>query len=81
VGGPLAVVETGDRISLDVEARRVDLLIEEAELAARLAAWQAGHASASWSSQRVVPTRGYARLFDDHVLQADEGCDFDFLVR
>jgi dihydroxy-acid dehydratase len=72
-GGPLAVVETGDRISLDVEARRIDLLIEESELKARLAARA--------PSNRPKPVRGYARLFDDHILQADEGCDFDFLRR
>ena len=74
VGGPLAVVQTGDRIRLDVEARRIDLLVDEAELAQRLAAW------------RQLPTpprpaRGYARLFDRAVLQADRGCDFDFLLR
>jgi dihydroxy-acid dehydratase len=80
VGGPLAVVETGDRISLDVEARRIDLLIDESEFAKRLTAWQAGHASAASSSHRVIPTRGYARLFEDHILQADQGCDFDFLL-
>ena len=78
VGGPLAIVETGDRISLDVEARRIDLLIDESELVARLAARQAATPS---SVPRVVPTRGYARLFEDHILQADEGCDFDFLRR
>jgi dihydroxy-acid dehydratase len=81
IGGPLAIVETGDRISLDVEARRIDLLIDEAELAARLTAWQASHASTASSSHRVMPTRGYARLFEDHILQADQGCDFDFLRR
>jgi dihydroxy-acid dehydratase len=81
VGGPLAVVETGDRISLDVESRRIDLLIDEAELAARLDAWQAGHTSADSSSHRAKPVRGYARLFEDHILQADQGCDFDFLLR
>jgi dihydroxy-acid dehydratase len=81
VGGPLAIVETGDRISLDVEARRIDLLIEESELAARLTAWQAGNASEAWSSHPAKPTRGYARLFEDHILQADQGCDFDFLRR
>jgi dihydroxy-acid dehydratase len=78
VGGPLAIVETGDRISLDVEARRIDLLIDESELVARLAARQAASTS---SVARAIPTRGYARLFEDHILQADEGCDFDFLRR
>ncbi len=80
-GGPLAAVETGDRISLDVEARRIDLLIDDAELAARLATWQEGNASTASTSQRAKPVRGYARLFEDHILQADQGCDFDFLRR
>jgi dihydroxy-acid dehydratase len=69
-GGPLAVVRTGDRIRLDVPARRLDLLIGEAELAERMSAVAASAAS---------PGRGYARLFDRHVQQADEGSDFDFL--
>ena len=75
VGGPLAIVRTGDRITLDVEARRIELLIDDAELESRLAAWQAS------PPPREIPTRGYARLFEDHVLQADQGCDFDFLQR
>jgi dihydroxy-acid dehydratase len=70
VGGPLALVRDGDEISLDVPARRLDLLVPEAELARRLAAWRP-----------PVPSlrRGYRRLFIEHVLQAPEGCDFDFL--
>jgi len=75
VGGPLAVVQTGDRISLDVEARRIELLIDDAQMQSRLAAWK------QLPPQRQRPARGYARLFDDCVLQADEGCDFDFLLR
>ena len=75
IGGPLAIVRTGDNIALDVEARGIDLLIEPSELARRLAAWQAS------PPHREIPTRGYARLFEDHVLQADQGCDFDFLLR
>jgi dihydroxy-acid dehydratase len=75
IGGPLAIVRTGDRITLDVEARRIDLLISEAEIAARLAAWQ------TTPPAREIPTRGYARLFEDHILQAPDGCDFDFLQR
>jgi dihydroxy-acid dehydratase len=75
VGGPLAVVRTGDRILLDVEARRIELLIDDAELQARLAAWKAS------PPLREVPVRGYAWLFEQYVLQADEGCDFDFLLR
>jgi dihydroxy-acid dehydratase len=72
IGGPLALVRTGDRISLDVPGRRIDLLVEAAELAARRDAWK----------PRPTPPgqkRGYARLFREHVLQADEGCDFDLL--
>ncbi|AMJ61000.1 IlvD/Edd family dehydratase [Bosea sp. PAMC 26642] len=73
VGGPLALVQTGDRIRLDVPARRIDLLVDEAELARRNAAL-------------VVPgrpdwaRRGYARLFHDTITQADQGCDFDFML-
>jgi dihydroxy-acid dehydratase len=70
VGGPLALVRDGDQISLDVEARRLDLLISDAEMAKRKAAWQ-------------VPapkfTRGYGVLYLKHIQQADKGCDFDFL--
>jgi dihydroxy-acid dehydratase len=75
VGGPLAIVQTGDRITLDVEARRIDLLIDDKELQTRLATWEAS------PSQRTVATRGYAWLFENCVLQADQGCDFDFLLR
>ncbi len=74
VGGPLAIVRTGDLIRLDLEGRRIDVLIDEAEFAARIAAL-ASHQPAA------PPPRGYARLFHDAVLQADEGCDFDFLRR
>jgi dihydroxy-acid dehydratase len=74
VGGPLAVVKTGDRISLDVEGRRIELLIDEAELQSRLKAWK------ELLPQRTLPTRGYAKLFEDSVLQADQGCDFNFLL-
>jgi dihydroxy-acid dehydratase len=75
IGGPLAIVETGDRIALDVEARRIDLLIDDAELESRLTAWKAS------PPKRTIPSRGYARLFEECVLQADQGCDFDFLLR
>jgi len=75
VGGPLAIVQTGDRIRLDVAARRLDLLIDEAELARRLAAWH------HQPSHRAPALRGYAKLFEDHILQAHQGCDFDFLLR
>ena len=73
VGGPLALVKTGDRIRLDVPARKLELLVDEAELKKRKDAW---HAPA-------VPeeaARGYARLYREHVQQADQGCDFDFLA-
>lgn len=72
VGGPLALVRTGDAICLDVEARRVDLLIGDAEWARRAAAL-------AETPPRAIAARGYARLFETCVLQADEGCDFDFL--
>jgi dihydroxy-acid dehydratase len=75
VGGPLAVVQTGDQIRLDVDARRIDLLIEDAELERRLAAWKQS------PPHRAIPKRGYAKLFEESVLQANEGCDFDFLLR
>jgi dihydroxy-acid dehydratase len=75
LGGPLAVVETGDRISLDVAARKLELLIDDSELARRLAAWK------QRPPHRPPAVRGYAKLFEDSVLQADEGCDFDFLLR
>ena len=75
IGGPLAIVQTGDQISLDVEARRIDLLVDDAEIQRRLAAWKQS------PPHREKATRGYARLFEETVLQADQGCDFDFLLR
>jgi len=69
-GGPLALVKNGDRIRLSVKARRIDLVVPDAELAKRRAAWQPPVA---------VPARGYAKLYMEHVLQAEHGCDFDFL--
>ncbi|UTS82627.1 IlvD/Edd family dehydratase [Phaeobacter piscinae] len=71
-GGPLALVRTGDRIRLSVEEKRIELLVDDAELERRRAAWQPG----------IVPPeerRGYDRLYATEVLQADEGCDFGFL--
>lgn len=73
VGGPLALVETGDIIVLDVAARRIDMLVDEAELDARRAAW-------SPPPPRPEERRGYARLYREQVLQADEGCDFRVLT-
>ena len=75
VGGPLAIVQSGDRIALDVEARRLQLLVDDAEIERRLAAWRTS------PRHREKPVRGYARLFEEAVLQANEGCDFDFLLR
>jgi len=70
VGGPLALVRNGDRIRLSVQRRKIDLLLSEEEIKKRKAAWKA---------PSIPPTRGYARLYMDHVLQAEQGCDFDFL--
>ena len=70
VGGPLALVCDGDLIELDVDARRLDLLVDEAVLARR---------SEKWTAPAPAHRRGYPRLYAEHVLQADQGCDFDFL--
>ena len=69
-GGPLALVRDGDRIRLDVSAGQLELLVDDETLEARRAALPAA---------RPKPARGYARLFHGQVLQADAGCDFDFL--
>jgi dihydroxy-acid dehydratase len=69
-GGPLGLVRSGDRIRLSVKERRIDLLIEEAELKKRAAALEPA---------RIQPERGYAKLFSQEILGADEGCDFGFL--
>jgi len=76
VGGPLGLVRNGDIITLDVPARRIDLQVDDAELARRRAALGDGAPSGA----APAPDRGYAALFHRTVLQADEGCDFDFLV-
>jgi dihydroxy-acid dehydratase len=70
VGGPLSLVRSGDRIRLSVAQRRLDLLVDEQELARRKAALKL----------EPAPARGYAKLYHDHVLAADRGCDFDFLT-
>ncbi|QFT63674.1 L-arabinonate dehydratase [Roseivivax sp. THAF30] len=70
VGGPLAVVRTGDMIEVNVPDRRLHLDISEEELEQRIAAWQ---------SRIEPPASGYAKLFHDHVEGADTGVDFDFL--
>ncbi|WP_020135289.1 IlvD/Edd family dehydratase [Streptomyces sp. 351MFTsu5.1] len=72
-GGPLALVRTGDVISLDVEARRIDLEVPADELAARTPDQATVEAFAD-------PRRGWQRLYVDHVQQADKGADLDFLV-
>jgi dihydroxyacid dehydratase/phosphogluconate dehydratase len=72
VGGPLALVQDGDLIRLDAAARRLDLLVEDAEMARRRSAWTAPPPHYE---------RGYGAMFAAHVLQADEGCDFDYLAR
>ena len=72
IGGPLAFVRDGDLIGLDVAARRLDLKVSAAELAKRRAAWK-----------QPVPhySRGFGTLYEKHITQANEGCDFDFLHR
>jgi dihydroxy-acid dehydratase len=69
-GGPLALVRNGDRMKLSVKARRIDLLVDDAELKAR---------AAQMPKAAAAPTRGYARLYAQEILGADEGCDFAFL--
>jgi dihydroxy-acid dehydratase len=70
IGGPLAFVQTGDLIEVDVAARRLQLHVSDEELARRKAAWK----------PRPTPTRGYGRMFASHISQAHDGCDFDFLL-
>lgn len=69
-GGPLALVRNGDRIRLSVAERRLELLVDYAELERRRAAF---------TPVKRPPARGYQRLYDEQILQADEGCDFAFL--
>ena len=71
LGGPLALVKSGDEIELDVEKRSIQLLVDDGELARRKQAWKPPELQ--WQ-------RGYQHLFAKHVTQAHEGCDFDFLV-
>ena len=70
VGGPLAAVREGDEIEIDVEARTLTLHVPQEEIERRLAAR---------TPLKPHYTRGYGKLFLDHVTQAHEGCDFDFL--
>ncbi len=71
-GGPLALVRDGDRIHLSVAEKRLDLLVDKAELARR---------KAEAPAPAAAPPRGYARLYHEQVLQADQGCDFAFLAQ
>jgi dihydroxy-acid dehydratase len=70
VGGPLGLLREGDIVSLDVEARRLDMKVDAVELEKRRAAWR---------PRPLIYPRGYGLLFSHHIKQADEGCDFDFL--
>lgn len=70
VGGPLALVREGDIIEIDVAERKLDMRVTEAELAARRAAMK---------PREPYYVRGYGQMFSNHIRQADEGCDFDFL--
>ena len=70
VGGPLALIRTGDIIELDVPARSLNVRLSEDELTERRAAWVAPEARYE---------RGYGKMYIQHVEQADKGCDFDFL--
>jgi len=70
IGGPLALARNGDRIRISVRDRKIDLLVPQNEIEKRKAAWKPPVA---------LPARGYAKLYMDHVLQAEHGCDFDFL--
>jgi len=72
-GGPLALVKNGDRIRLDVPARKLELKVSAAELAKRRKMWRA-------PQTRPEDRRGYRKLFLSSVTQADRGCDFDFCV-
>ena len=70
-GGPLSIVHSGDRIALSVDKKKIDLLVPEEEQKRRMARWR----------PPAQPERGYAALYRRSVLQAPEGCDFDFLVK
>lgn len=70
VGGPLALLREGDLVDLDVPARQLNMRVSEDELTRRRAAWR--------PKEGIYP-RGYGKLFMQHITQADEGCDFDFL--
>jgi dihydroxy-acid dehydratase len=71
VGGPLALVQTGDWVQMDVPARTLRMEVDDEQLSRR---------RRHWRPPGPPPARGYARLYVDHVLQADRGADLDFLV-
>jgi dihydroxy-acid dehydratase len=70
VGGPLAFVRDGDVIELDVDARKLELRVPEEEI---------GRRRAQWTQPAFPHPRGYGALYAQHVTQANQGCDFDFL--
>jgi dihydroxy-acid dehydratase len=70
IGGPLALLKEGDLVELDVDARKLNMLVDEQELSRRHAGWR--------PKEGIYP-RGYGKLFMQHITQANEGCDFDFL--
>jgi dihydroxy-acid dehydratase len=70
IGGPLGIVRTGDEIALDVAGRRIEICLPKEEIEQRLAGFEAAPPKYQ---------RGYGKLFLDHITQADQGCDFDFL--
>ncbi|HEY4104345.1 MAG TPA: dihydroxy-acid dehydratase, partial [Polyangiaceae bacterium] len=70
VGGPLALLREGEIVEIDVAERKLDMRVSEAELAARRAAMK---------PREPYYVRGYGQMFSNHIRQADEGCDFDFL--
>lgn len=72
VGGPLALVRSGDSITLDVEARTLHLHVDDAELERR---------RAEWTPPPVRYERGYGALYNEQITQANTGCDFEFLAR
>jgi dihydroxyacid dehydratase/phosphogluconate dehydratase len=90
VGGPLALVRSGDTVELDVPGRRLDLCVDEVELAARAeelrdaatggGAEAGGSASSGTAGGPATARRGWAKLYTEHVMQADRGADLDFLT-
>lgn len=86
VGGPLAVVRDGDEVEVSVEERRITLCVPQTEIDARLDEWGkvdggdgGGTGRGRVKARKARPKRGYAQLYHDRVLQADQGADFDFL--